>query len=239
MTGLTSLYIPASVVYLGAAPFAACPYLNSIVVDENNPVYSSPDNCNAIIGPMADLDEDAVVLIQGCNATTIPNNVNVIGPMAFAMSTELTNIAIPDSVHTIMSSAFAMCINLTSVTLSSNLMYIMDNAFNGCASLTSINLPESLISIDEYAFYECDNLTSIVIPASVTNLGEYAFYECDNLTKITVKGSNTELTSECGLPFIEDDNKKWYLNNVEINDYYTVAIERNSSPSQDNIYELK
>lgn len=47
-TSLKNIYIPCSIQEIGNHIFSGCP-LESIIVDSNNPVYDSRDNCNAII----------------------------------------------------------------------------------------------------------------------------------------------------------------------------------------------
>lgn len=66
-----------------------CPKLESIVVDGDNPVFDSRDNCNAII------DTQANTLLIGCKGTVIPSSVVSIGDDAFEGS-GLTSIVIPD-----------------------------------------------------------------------------------------------------------------------------------------------
>jgi len=74
--------------------------LTNISVDENNKVYDSRENCNAIIETACN------ELIAGCSATVIPNSVQKIGFNAFSHCSNLTNIVIPDSVREIKDKAF-------------------------------------------------------------------------------------------------------------------------------------
>ena len=108
--GLTSIEIPGSVTSIGNGAFFGCSGLTSIVVAEENTVYDSRNNCNAIIETATN------TLIQGCKNTIIPGSVTSIGNGAFYLCTGLTSIEIPNSVTSIGEGAFAGCSGLTSVT---------------------------------------------------------------------------------------------------------------------------
>ena len=103
-TGLTSITIPNSVTSIAKGAFSHCDGLTSIIVEGGNPVYDSRENCNAIIETASN------TLIAGCQNTTIPNTVTIIGADAFNYCTSLTNITIPNSVTTIEERAFGGCI---------------------------------------------------------------------------------------------------------------------------------
>lgn len=70
---LTSITIPESVTEIGTALFAYCTNLEHIIVDNNNKIYDSRDNCNAIIETATN------ELVASCKNTTIPSTVTSIG----------------------------------------------------------------------------------------------------------------------------------------------------------------
>ena len=167
--GLTSITIPTSVTSIGHNAFGHCYNLTSIVVEEGNTVYDSRNGCNAII-------ETAInKLIQGCNATVIPEGIVTIGE-----------------------NALYNCYNLNAITLPSSLTTIENNAFNSCGSLTEITLPSSLTTIGDNAFSYCGSLTAITIPSSVTYIGESPFASCNSLNTIVVEEGNTVYDSRNG-----------------------------------------
>ncbi|HBL40068.1 MAG TPA: hypothetical protein DDY98_00240 [Ruminococcaceae bacterium] len=206
---LTSITIPRSVTNIDFNRFGECWALTSLVVDPENTVYDSRNNCNAII------ETESNTLLFGCNSTIIP-----------------------DSITSIADSAFICCEGLTSVTIPNGVVSIEDGAFQGCKRLTSITIPSSVTSIGSYAFYSCTGLktagpigggyniefgwdltipgsafqgctglTSITIPSSVMSIGGYAFSGCTGLKdvyylgtqgqweKVTIGSSNTSLTN--------------------------------------------
>lgn len=111
---LTTIFIPNSVAYIGSIAFSACNNLSEIIVEEDNTIYDSRDNCNAIIETATNK------LVVGCKSTEIPNSVTVIGNSAFDSCSGLTSITIPNSVTTIENYAFYYCSGLTSMTVLSN-----------------------------------------------------------------------------------------------------------------------
>ncbi len=132
-SGLTSVTIPNSVTSIGESAFYKCSGLTSIVVEAENTVYDSRDNCNAIIKTSNN------ELIVGCQNTVIPNSVTSIG-----------------------SNVFYGCSGLTSVTIPNSVTSIGSNVFYGCSGLTSVTIPNSVTSIGEKAFWNCSGLTEVL-----------------------------------------------------------------------------
>ncbi|MCR4799915.1 MAG: leucine-rich repeat protein, partial [Bacteroidales bacterium] len=128
-TGLTSIFIPASVNSMGENPFARCSALNSIKVAEDNPVYDSRNNCNAII------ETSTNTLKSGCTNTKVPYSVVRIGNRAFE-GCSITSIQLPNKITSIDINAFEDCSNLTSILLPENMVSIGNSAFIGCSKLT-------------------------------------------------------------------------------------------------------
>ncbi|MBQ8593600.1 MAG: leucine-rich repeat protein [Bacteroidaceae bacterium] len=152
---LRSIIIPSSVKGIDPLTFSGCSNLEYIKVGEDNAVYDSRGDCNAII------ETNSNTLVRGCKSTIIPESVVNIGSAAFEGVLGLKKINIPQSVTSIGSSAFS-----------------------NCSNLTNINLPNSLTEIQSSTFYYCQSLTDITIPENITNIGEYAFLNCNSLANI-------------------------------------------------------
>ncbi len=129
---LTAITIPASVTSIEDGVFAYCDSLTGLFVDEDNPVYDSRNDCNAII------ETETNTLVAGCENTIIPDSVTSIGSYAFNGNASLTEITVPDSVTSIGECAFYYCTRLTEITFSASVTSIDDGAFCGCSSLTDV-----------------------------------------------------------------------------------------------------
>lgn len=140
---LRDIEIPDSVRYIGRNVFEGCT-LDTIHVSENNPIYDSRNNCNAVI------HTENRELEIGCRSTIIPDGILSIGEEAFAGYESLTDIVIPDSVTSIGDEAFDGCSSLKNLKISDNLEFVGDQAFYGCP-ISDDAVIQQLESINKYA----------------------------------------------------------------------------------------
>ena len=165
------LNIPSHVESIGTSSFRYCEF-SGITVNQENPVFDSRDNCNAII--MTSTNE----LLTGCANTVIPNTVTAIGENAFCGLNGLTSIDIPESVTSIGAGAFSFCFNLTG----------------------DLTIPNSVTTIGSGAFFQCSGFDgTLTIGASVTFIGDYAFRQCSGFTgAVSLATTPPELGNEPG-----------------------------------------
>ena len=151
---ITSLHMSSSVVsiYSGnEGSFYGCNKLESITVDEANPVFDSRNNCNALIETATN------TLLLGGKNTVIPDGVVSIGIYAFYRCYDLKSIIIPNSTQSLQSGAFALCDSLETIVLPSSISSVGDGALN-CTGLRSITCksstpPTAYNSQWEYGYY--------------------------------------------------------------------------------------
>ena len=205
-SSLKYVHIPATVKKIGLRVFAYCNALSTIVVDPDNPVYDSRDNCNAII------EKSTGRLVAGCQSTIIPYGVKYIGNSAFYSVRKLKTIKLPESVEYIDYYAFEGCKMLRKVVFSETLNYIGHHAFSQCVSLKRITLPKNITYtgystfagcinlkkvklsnielINSNMFADCTSLKKITIPATVNTIGNLAFMDCPSLKTIKINNPN-------------------------------------------------
>lgn len=132
---LVSLKIPQSLSFFSVNVLRSREELMSIVVDENNSILDSRDNCNAIIR------KSTRTLLYGCNNTVIPKGVDIIDYRACEGCVGLTEVTIPEGLKTIGSMAFYGCKNLTSISLPNSIEHIGDKAFSCCGKNKKFFIP--------------------------------------------------------------------------------------------------
>ena len=173
-----TLFIPASVKWIGNGILDNCIYLEKVVVDAANPCYDSREGCNAIIETATN------TLIAGCSNSKIPQGITKIADHAFAGHLRLGSINIPESVTYIGDYAFHAC-PFYRIVLPQGLTHIGDYAFQWCQKLTEVDIPENVTYIGEAALSNC-GYSTLVIPDKVTYIGAWAFDKCPNLTTATI-----------------------------------------------------
>lgn len=160
-----NINIPKSVTYIGKGAFSPCYSANEIIVDDENPYFTS------IKGVLYSKDITKIYSYHsGLNETTftIPETVNSIEAYAFE-GASLQNITIPETVTSIGERAFN-CFKLTSLVIPSSVTTIGQNAFYGCSGLTELSIPPSVISMYPWPVPSCYSLNSFNIEDGMTPL---------------------------------------------------------------------
>lgn len=159
--------------------------LSSIVVDKNNPLLDSRDNCNAII------QTNKNRLVFGCKNTQIPNSVIKIGESAFESCNGLTSITIPSNVIEIERRAFCYS-DLVNITIPNTVATIGSEAFCSNYSLENAIFENGCTNISGNMFESCIRLNNVTIPNTITSIGDNAFHDCTKLTDVYYTGTQEE-----------------------------------------------
>mgnify|MGYP003408563915 FL=1 len=144
-SGITSLYIPASVIRIDSTSFRGSKYCNRIIVENDNPRYKSAGS-NSII------EKSSNKVILACSTTNILPEVICIGGYAYLNTPE--NLIIPSGVKYIEANAFLDCVDLLNVFIPSSVKRIGRFAFMGCSRLSSVIIMNSNTKVDKDSFAE-------------------------------------------------------------------------------------
>lgn len=102
LCNLTSFHIPASVNTLDYQCIANN-MISSLTIDENNPVFDSRNNCNAVIETATN------TLVHATLSTVIPKSVTAIGEQGYNSLQRMTSVRIPSWITSIGDRAFSYC----------------------------------------------------------------------------------------------------------------------------------
>lgn len=207
-SSLTKFVLPASTSQItGSNPFANCPGLDSLSVEQGNAFYDSRNGCNAIIETATN------TLVSGCVNTIIPNDCEIISFYAFHKCTRLTQINIPNSVIIIDAYAFESCSGLTQIVIPNSVTDIKNNAFASCTGLLNVTLSDAVSFVGCDAFYNCRSLLSPIhnsklfvrlpqnysgiytMPEGIEEITCGAINYCDSLTSIVLPQSLRRIKS--------------------------------------------
>ena len=179
-------------------PFSGCMSLETMEVEEGNPVISSID------GVLFNKDKTCLIgypTNSPCESYTVPDNVTTFGLQAFSGNKRLKKVIMPYCVETLSYGTFYGCISLEEVILSSNIKVLPYNFCRNCNKLKSVVIPEGITIIDMSAFEGCYSLDSVSMPESVVRVGSAAFRDCTSLRSAklspNLKEISTSMFSNC------------------------------------------
>ena len=206
---ITEVIIPASVKYIGFAPFISCTklenlYYNGTIEDwcsvelDSNPMYNRE---NAYI-----LDENnEYISVKEVKEISIPNTITAIGDKQFEGFINVTSLTIPSTINVIGTSIFSndnlikVYYNGTiedwcNIKINTNPMYYGEEFYilgndNVYYELVEIIIPSSIVFINDWQFYGFDNIKKVIIPNTITGIGEGSFRDCVSLEEVEIPKS--------------------------------------------------
>lgn len=167
-TNLTRVTLGSGVISMDAYTFYNCPKLNTVIVSDQNTVYSAE---GSILYNKAKTKIERV--FEGISGNIkISDKIEEIEDHQFENHPGITGITLPSGLKRIGYAAFENCTGLTSVVIPDSVLYMW--AFNGCSNLSSVSIGRGVKSIYAHAFGNCAALKSLVIPPEVTYMEQYA-----------------------------------------------------------------
>ena len=151
-SGITEIFIPSSVTYIGENAFRALPI--------NKVVFGGKGFSSVTIGDYSFADCKALSSVtfgQG-------SRISVIGKGAFSGCKALSDFTITSSVSEIRNNAFENCVGLETVTFEGGktALEFGTNVFYNCTKLTSVQIPANVTEIPGI-FTGCTSLTEVKV----------------------------------------------------------------------------
>lgn len=183
-SGLESIFIPKSVISIGAKAFWHCRSLTTVGFDRDSVYTELPEQCfkdcqnlkNVTFGR---IDYLSALAFDACTSMETVDLTNVLSldSTAFDNCTSLAEVVYGDSdaqeKATVSASAFEDTPSLETVMLGSAVQSVEANAFANCANLKTAYISDEVESISASAFDGCENLT-ITVPTEECYAYQYA-----------------------------------------------------------------
>ncbi len=209
---ITKIVIPRTVVNLNpdgsgsfSNPFNGCTALETIEVEEGNPVLSAADGVlydkgktrllcypagsrrtwYVVPESVRSVEGLAFAFSQMLTMLTLPAEAVSLGTATFYNSKSLEGVILPSNIKALPMMLFANCERLREITIPEGVTYI-GTAFSGCTSLTSVTLPESVTEVNIGAFYDCHSLKSVILSPNMENIYNHTFENCTSLTNVVI-----------------------------------------------------
>lgn len=235
---LTSIWFPETIRHLPLKTFDGCVKLESIEMEDGNPMYESRGGilCIAGGGPFvycpkgitseitlldAELPEFAFRDCKLLKKISLPN-VKVLKKSTFNGCEKLEYASLPE-VERIMRDAFLGCVSLKTVD-SPNLTFLENGAFLGCHSLESIDISK-VRKIGEDAFGRCHSLTSLKMNPNIESIGIDAFWDCTGLREINIDPGNPKYKSVGGVLYSKDGTRLMQYPAAKSSASFTIGAE--------------
>ena len=222
-TTLTKVYIPRTIKNMDFSEvsgfqrnlFARCSALESIEVEEGNPVLCTVDGVlfnkektRLYSYPAADsrtsytvpegvtwIDGSAFATNHHLVSISLPDDVTSLGASAFYDCTNLEEVNMPSGLKTLAGYMFWNCQHLKSITIPKGVTHLGGNLFNGCTSLTSVTMPESVTTTDYSVFENCKSLKYVTLSPNLDQINHNMFLNCSSLTEIQIPRGVTSVMS--------------------------------------------
>lgn len=225
-TGITQAFVAKTVNFVGSGAFGNCSQLRAIVVDPENPHYTSAE------GVLFNREKRSLLQYPGgkTGAYTVPAGVTNIATSAFAYLTNPSGLTLPEGLRSLDDSSLFRFLGVTNLSLPASLDYVGDRALAACGFLTNItvdpanarfssrdgvlfNKEQTVLlqfpsgrdgsyqipyGVTNTAYLSCawSKLNEVMVPSTMTEIGDSTFFNSPWLQSVYLPASVTSLGSD-------------------------------------------
>lgn len=201
---LRKINLPSSITQMGEHVFDYCRNLEEIILDEDNPDYTS------YYGVIYNKDMTEIVYVPQSikGEVVLSDKLEIVRERAFAECYNLESIVIPDSVKIIEDYAFTSCHSLERITFGTGVKSVGKEAFyttqfvslyiNDLTAWCKIQFKEASSHPLSYEvggnmYLNGELLTDLVIPQNITAVNGYAFIGVKSIKSVTIHNNVTSI----------------------------------------------
>ena len=225
LTGLTSLSIPSSVVFVGYRAFGECYNVKSVFWDTNSvatdipsyyemsPIESLANAEEFVFGSHVKSIQNRLCQKFSIKSVHIPSSVEFIGDGAFDACNQL-EIVSTDNIRSWININFAGE-NSNPASISKSLYIRSKNVETNSydySKVTDLTIDDSVFRINNNAFYNNLGLQTVTFDKFCGSGDKDAFYNCENISRIDI----TDLTRWLEISF-EGMNPLYYAGHLYLN----------------------
>ena len=191
--GITSVFIPRTVEYIGIRAFSNCSNLETITIpfSVRNIKHAAFEGCESLeeVRYEGTLEHYCRINFESMSSNPCSQGANLI------IGNDLvTEIRIPSTISEIKKYAFTGCASLTKVTFHPFVTDVFDCAFCGCHNLKEVDFPGRTCLYDE-VFMRCRKLSNVSLSDEVIFSGSGIFGACYRLKHIKLPNTLESLPS--------------------------------------------
>ncbi len=164
---LTEIYISSTVEKITSSVFRNCQSLRKIIVDENNPYFSSID------GVLFSKDGTKLLACpsgKNVSAYTVPQGVTEIAPYAFWNNENICTVVLPDGIKSIGDHAFVGTVDNVIIPTSLERIDAFAFSYSGSVTVYYEGTKEQWEQVENHSYVEDDITNKVVLFEQTENL---------------------------------------------------------------------
>ena len=197
-SGLESITVPASVIWISSSAFSArsADSLKEVIVEDGNAIYSSEN------GVLYDREKTELIRFLPAMETDsfeIPDTVRYLGDNSFLYAENLEHVTLPDGLEFIGLEAFSLCTSLKEMVIPDSVTQIAKNGIATGGTLDLLRVGEGIRVVTMATIPSLSDVRVIEVGTSVEKLDTSALHGNPSLEYVDVHKDSLHYASADGI----------------------------------------